>query len=213
MRCKEPGWCIDPVTCLPDCSLAFSNHVRITATVDQSLTNVCSWTRNPSNQVVAVTASTECTATVECLPPPKTGCTPGFWKNCTIHWGPTGYRTDQSISSVFTFGSCCTSLGGVSLLSALDFGGGSSTCEGAQILLRAAVAALLNASSPEVDYTYTEQQVITMVSAALQSCNRPTMVALASELDRANNRGCRDATGASLPCHRLSNIPRVLRTR
>jgi len=211
-QCTNVALCIDIVTCPPDCSLAFSNHIRITATVDQTLTNVCSWTRNESNQVVAITASTECSAVVKCLPPPKTGCTPGFWKNCTIHWQPTGYRTDQSVSSVFSLGTCCTSLGNLSLMGALNLGGGSGVCGGAQNLLRAAVAALLNASSPELDYPFTEQQVITMVSAALQSCDRGTMIALASELDRDNNLGCGNANGG-LPCHRLSDVPRIAPTR
>ncbi len=208
-QCTNVLLCIDMVTCPPSCGLAFSNYIRITATVDQTLTNVCSWTANPSNQVVAVTASTECVATVECIPPPKTGCTPGFWKNCTIHWQPTGYRIDQSVSSVFSLGSCCTSLGNSSLLGALGFGGGSGVCGGAQILLRAAVGALLNASSPELDYPFTQQEVISLVNAALQSCDRGVIIALASELDRDNNLGCRGANGESLPCHRLSNFPRV----
>jgi hypothetical protein len=208
-QCTNVPLCIDLVTCPPDCSLALSNHIRVTATVDQTLTNVCSWTRNQSNQVVAVTASTECTVIIECEAPPKAGCTPGFWKNCTIHWQPTGYRLDQSVSSVFTLGSCCTSLGNTSLRGALDFGGGSGVCGGAQILLRAAVAALLNASSSEVDYPLTQQEVIGLVSAALQSCDRGTIIALASELDQANNLGCKDANGNGLPCHRLSDVPRA----
>jgi hypothetical protein len=212
-QCTNLVLCVDLVTCPPSCDLAFSNHIRITATVDQTLTNVCSWTRNPSNQVVAITASTECSAVVKCLPPPHTGCTPGFWKNCTIHWQLTGYNTGQSVSSVFTMGNCCASLGSSSLLGALDFGGGPDICGAARNLLRAAVAALLNASSPEVDYPFTSQQVITMVNAAFQSCDRGTILTLASELDRDNNLGCRDSTGNGLPCHRLSGIPRVAPTR
>jgi hypothetical protein len=213
-QCTNVLLCIDTVTCPPTCGLAFSNHIRITASVDQTLTNVCSWTRNESNQVVTITASTECTVTVECIPPPHTGCTPGFWKNCTIHWGPTGYRTDQSVSSVFTLGSCCTSLGNTSLIGALGFGGGSGVCGGAQILLRAAVAGLLNASSPELNYSYafTKQEVIGLVNAALQSCDRGTIIALASELDADNNRGCQNISGEGLPCHRLL-VPRVAPTR
>jgi hypothetical protein len=51
-----------------------------------------------------------------------------------------------------------------------------------------------------------------MVNAALQSCNRATMIALASELDRDNNMGCSNSNGG-LPCHRLSDFPRVAPTR
>jgi hypothetical protein len=212
-QCTNVLLCIDLVTCPSTCGLAFSNHISITATVDQTLTNVCSWTRNQSNQVVAVTASTECTATFECMPPPNTGCTPGFWKNCTIHWQLTGYSTGQSLSSVFSMGSCCTSLGNTSLLNALSFPGGSGVCGGAQILLHAAVAGLLNASSPELHYPFTAQELITMVNTALQSCDRDLMVTLGSEIDRDNNLGCNDSNGNGLPCHQLANIPRVAPTR
>jgi hypothetical protein len=61
--------CIDLVTCPTSCGLAFSNHITITATVDQSLTPICSWTRNQSNEVVAITVSTECEAAVGCVQP------------------------------------------------------------------------------------------------------------------------------------------------
>jgi hypothetical protein len=180
-QCALYTLCIDAVTCPPDCSLAFSNYVKVTAKVDLSKTNVCAWTRDANNTVVEITADTECIAVVECLPLPKAGCTPGFWKNCTIHWVLTGYRTDQSVRSVFSLGNCCTSLGNASLLEALSFGGGSGDCGAARNLLRAAVAALLNASSPEVDYPFSEQEVIASVNAALNSCNRGTMLALAQK--------------------------------
>ena len=151
------------------------------------------------------TGPSVCTATVECQA--KAGCTPGFWKNCTIHWQPTGYRTDQAVGTVFEMGSCCSSLGNTKLLAALDFGGGSDVCGAARNLLRAAVAALLNAASPEVDYPFTDEQVIASVNAALMSCNRATMLGLASELDRNNNLGCKDANGNDLPCKRLTGVP------
>jgi len=149
-----------------------------------------------------VTDETSCTALVECRP--QAGCTPGFWKNCTIHWQPTGYTRGQSVNSVFSLGNCCGSLGGVSLASALEFGGGSDVCGGARILLRAAVAALLNASSPEVDYPMTVTEVINRVNGALHSCNRARIISLAGELDRNNNLGCRGMDNNGLPCHRLT---------
>jgi len=68
-ECTNVLLCIDLVTCPASCGLAFSNHVTITATVDQSRTPVCSWTRNQSNEVVAITASTECEASVGCVQP------------------------------------------------------------------------------------------------------------------------------------------------
>lgn len=117
------------------------------------------------------------------------GCTPGYWKNHPGSWAATGFTTGQSLESVFdvpnSFG-----LDNVSLLAALSFDGGSGTIGGARILLRAAVAALLNAAHPGVDYPRTLASVIADVNAALASGSRSTMLALASALDSDNNRGC-----------------------
>jgi hypothetical protein len=82
------------------------------------------------------------------------------------------------------------SLGSKTLLEALNFKGGSTLTAAKQILLRAAVAALLNSADPDVDYPRTTAQVIADVSAALTSTNRNTMLSLAAELDRLNNAGC-----------------------
>lgn len=81
-------------------------------------------------------------------------------------------------------------LDSATLLQALDFKGGSSNKDAARILLRSAVAALLNASHPNVDYSLTTAEVINQVNAALASGNRNTMLSLADKLDRYNNRGC-----------------------
>jgi hypothetical protein len=72
----------------------------------------------------------------------------------------------------------------------LSFKGGSTLTGAKEILLRAAVAALLNSASPSVDYPLTTQQVITAVNAALTSTNRSTILALATRLDNYNNLGC-----------------------
>jgi hypothetical protein len=76
------------------------------------------------------------------------------------------------------------------LLQAMSFKGGSTTTGAAQILLRAAVPALLNAAHPDVDYPLTTAQIISQVNAALASNDRSTILALAATLDRYNNRGC-----------------------
>jgi len=76
------------------------------------------------------------------------------------------------------------------LLDALNYNGGSGRTGAARILLRAAVAALLNAASPNVDYPRTPAEVITSVNVALTSNSRSTMLTLAAELDRDNNLGC-----------------------
>jgi len=76
------------------------------------------------------------------------------------------------------------------LREALSFQGGSSTTGSARILLRAAVAALLNSAHPGVNYPRTTAEIIADVNAALASNNRSIMLALSSELDADNNFGC-----------------------
>jgi hypothetical protein len=114
------------------------------------------------------------------------GCTPGFWKNHPEDW--VGYSPTQLVGSVFD--DVPPSLGGATLLQALSFGGGSGTEGAARILLRAGVAALLNAAHPEVSYLLSTAQVIDEVSEALASGSRDTILDLADRLDRANNAGC-----------------------
>jgi selenocysteine lyase/cysteine desulfurase len=58
------------------------------------------------------------------------------------------------------------------------------------ILLRAAVASLLNASHPDVSFGASAATVIGAVNAALASGDRATMLSLASDLDARNNAGC-----------------------
>ncbi len=118
------------------------------------------------------------------------GCTPGYWKNHTGSWPATGYSTSQRVDSVFSEASHYPTLDHATLLQALSFGGGTGTTGAAEILLRAGVAALLNAAHPSLAYPRSVSDVITDVNWALASENRDTMLALASNLDADNNRGC-----------------------
>jgi len=117
------------------------------------------------------------------------GCTPGYWKNHPEDW-PTGYNESQNVSSVFNVTSCASELGGDTLLEALDYPGGKAKKGAARILLRAAVAAVLNAAHSDVDYPRTVEEVIDAVNRALARCNRNVMLSLATQLDRDNNEGC-----------------------
>jgi hypothetical protein len=118
------------------------------------------------------------------------GCTPGYWKNHTGSWAGTGYSPGQSTVSVFSAASAFPSLASKTLLQSIQGGGGPGTLGSATILLRAAVAALLNAAHSGVDYPLTQAQIISRVNSALASNNRDTMLALASTLDDDNNLGC-----------------------
>ncbi len=132
-----------------------------------------------------------CTVTNDDIPQLE-GCTPGYWKNHLDSWAATGYAPSQSLSSVFTFPASgpVADLKTDTLLQALDYQGGSGLEGGARILLRAAVAALLNSADPTVDYPLTTSQVISQVNAALASGSRSTMLTLAATLDGYNNLGC-----------------------
>jgi hypothetical protein len=121
------------------------------------------------------------------VPPGAEGCTPGFRKNHPEAW--VGFSPNQTLESVFDVPDAL-GFDDVTLLAALSFQGGSDTQGAAEILLRAAVTALLNAASPGADYPDTVAEIVAFVNAALASGDRDTILALASELDTLNNLGC-----------------------
>lgn len=135
---------------------------------------------------MAIPVAAECPPPPEC-PPPHAGCTPGFWKNHTDLW--TGYSTSQTLESVLDVPDVL-GLDNYTLLEALSFGGGPGATGMARNLLRQAVAALLNAAHPLVNYPMTEGAVIGSVNYALASLNRGTMETLKDQLDAFNNLGC-----------------------
>lgn len=115
------------------------------------------------------------------------GCTPGFWKNHVDVW--TTYTADQTVGSVFAVPVELSSLADDTLLDALQYGGGKDAEGGAMILLRAAVAALLNSESAGVDYPLTTGDILAQVNNALATLDKGTMVSLAATLDGYNNLG------------------------
>jgi hypothetical protein len=117
------------------------------------------------------------------------GCTPGFWKNHLDQWATTGFSPSQTLESVFDVPDAY-GVDDATLLQALSFPGGGSVADAARVLLHHAVAALLNASHPGVDYPRTAASIIADVNAALASGSRSTMLSLKNLLDRDNNLGC-----------------------
>jgi hypothetical protein len=108
------------------------------------------------------------------------GLTPGYWKQ-TQHfptWVPTGYTQSQSFNTVFGV----NDPDNPTLLQALQTGGG-----GFNALGRHAVAALLNASHPTIEYAFTAAQVIAKVQSAY--ANPTTVEAIKNELAAENERG------------------------
>jgi hypothetical protein len=105
---------------------------------------------------------------------------------------PTGYSPSQTIEDVFDVpnSNCSTTPDNLSLLDALSLQGGKNICGAREILLRAAVAALLNSAHPDIDYPVSTADVISQVNSALASGNRKTMLDLAADLDALNNINC-----------------------
>jgi hypothetical protein len=100
--------------------------------------------------------------TVTTQPPGNEGCTPGFWKNHPEAFAGTGFSPTTTLGSVFT--GLSPTYASLTFDEALSLGGG-----GLNALLRQAVAALLNASSPDVDYPLSAAEVISLTNAAIAS--------------------------------------------
>jgi hypothetical protein len=109
------------------------------------------------------------------------GCTPGYWKQKQHFDSWVGYSPTQTFTSAFGR----AAFGNKKLKDVLGFGDG-----GLKALGRQAVAALLNATSPGVDYQYTSTQVISMFQQAFDSGNATLIESTKNLFDQANNRGC-----------------------
>ena len=127
------------------------------------------------------------------------GCTPGFWKNHPGEWPndpSTGSQLDPNSLLVNYFFAVPGELAGDSLLEALKYRGGRGDLGAARILLRTAVAAMLNILHPDVRYRGWDfgiqnfEDLQTMVDNALDSGDRECMLVLAEELDGYNNWYC-----------------------
>jgi hypothetical protein len=120
------------------------------------------------------------------------GCTPGYWKNHTENWQE--YTPGSLLKHNFTIPASLAPLGDKTFLQALQGGGGGGVDGAAKILMRASVAAFLNAAHEGVGYPYRRFQdpfmIQQAVNEALASGDRQTMLDLAAELDAANNLGC-----------------------
>lgn len=112
------------------------------------------------------------------MPPDTNGCTAYFWKQEQhLHYW-TNYSPTDDYETVFGVNARFTE----TLLATLTLPGG-----GDKALSRQATAALLNATSPLVNYAYTEAQIIALVQAAHASGNfASTRLILKAE----NESGC-----------------------
>ena len=89
------------------------------------------------------------------------GCTPGFWKTRPHQddWPPTGFSQNDLYDGVFGVNNLIG--GGLTLLQSVGLRGNSYNS-----FIRHSVAALLNASHPDVAYDLSPTEVIAIVQAA-----------------------------------------------
>lgn len=114
------------------------------------------------------------------VPPPSggggEGCTPGYWRQIR-HWRNwTGYHPFQSYRRVFNAGFP------VRLITGAWMKGGHY-----KALTRHSVAALLNASHPDIDYDLTTDEVIALVQQAFATRDWETAK---DRLAQLNQQGC-----------------------
>lgn len=132
------------------------------------------------------------------------GRTPGYWKNHPEAW-ISGYTPTMLIQDVFNIPAGLLSgsvlnidktSGADTLMNGLAYQGGSTLKGGAQILLRAAIAALLNKAYYGADYPIATStlDLIAMVNNTLAFNDRTAYVMMGSYLDFWNN-----AVHAALP--------------
>jgi hypothetical protein len=148
-------------------------------------------TNTPTSTPTNVPTNTPTNTPTPAPTPGNLGCTPGFWKNHPLAW--QCYSTGQALSTVFTFNATCDAtnscnFSSLMLIDALSLKGGNGICGAEQILLRAGVAALLNACATSgVPFPMSTADVIKAVNDALASCDRTTILNTASTLDGLNN--------------------------
>jgi hypothetical protein len=123
-------------------------------------------------------------------PPVFQGCTPGYYKNHVNSVSWAGIDPNKKVNTLFSGAYLDTTLGNSTLLEALSFKGGSTIVGKQEILLRAGVAAYINASHPTVDYPLDPGQVVTLVNLALNSTDKAFITSTASQLDSFNNLVC-----------------------
>jgi cysteine-rich repeat protein len=124
------------------------------------------------------------------LPMGGEGCTPGYWKNKTFAWDPTPYDPGMLVRDVFTLPAMFDSIGDTTLRAALRWSSGDLPIEVAENLVKHAIAALLNASHPDVAYSYSAGEILAAVNAALAVGDPTEMDDLHMDFDSANNDGC-----------------------
>lgn len=184
--CDPATGCINTPECTSDADCNDDNACTMDACTDDGCCEQTPITCDDGDECTEDTCDpvTGCVFTPIDPPPPGcvefAGCTPGFWKqkHHLMFW--MGYMPDDLFEAVF--GVDATVLDGKTLLEAAQTGGGHEAALG-----RHAVAALLNAASGEVEFAFTEAEVIAMVQEAYATGDFNRIKDL---LEAENEQGC-----------------------
>jgi hypothetical protein len=147
------------------------------------------------NGVQSVTK--QVTVTVTCQEVTFGGCSHGYWKHHVSSW--TGYTTSQTLGTVFTINATdYPGLADHTLMQALENtnaggfcnAGGAGYANKANALMCQAVAGLLNAASPDVNYPLTTSGVISLVNGSLATKDASQIISDKDTLEGYNTTGC-----------------------
>jgi hypothetical protein len=116
-----------------------------------------------------------------------TGCTPGYWKNHTDVWG--AYSPSMTLAQAGFVVPAAVGDGSQTMLAALQGGGGPGLEGAGRILLRAAVASLLNSTLPVGD-AIDDWVTKASTNQAMAYLDRAAMLKQAAEFDYYNNLHC-----------------------
>jgi len=120
------------------------------------------------------------------------GCTPGYWKQAQHFdsW-PAPYTPDSNLRDVFVTDPV-ELVPDDTFLEALNYTGGTGVSGATRILLRAAVASLLNSASPDVGFAVSTGHVVDTTISRIETQYRPTILTRALYFDSINNgpAGC-----------------------
>ena len=142
--------------------------------------------------VISLTSALLLSGTLVVSAHPREGNTPGFWKNPKRidYWEAAGYEPDMLVGDIFIIPDYLKHLRDDTLIEALRYKGGGGTVEGmAMKLLRSAVAGLLNAGHPDVNYIYRDVDILWLVKYGLSNGNPYQMEYYKDLLDAQNNLG------------------------
>jgi hypothetical protein len=145
---------------LPGCYENKATVVVPNGLTDSDLSHYCNPTSNPAIDIEKYVKPTT-TQTMG-----GQGLTPGFWKQSQHFQFWTGYTQSQNYNTVFGLTAGHNDDPSLTLLGALQRGGGAQNALG-----RHAVAALLNASNPNINFAFTPAQVIALVQNAYATGN------------------------------------------